>query len=70
VTSLRNRRPPNTYVSLHGPSGRRRWWWYSYHGAYQLGRAPRLEDVAGARKAGCGHRVAIVIARIYGREAA
>jgi hypothetical protein len=68
------RRTPSAYVSLHLPFGRRRWCWYSYScrtcGAHQLGRTPRLEDVAGVRKAGCGHKVNIVIARIYGQGAA
>jgi hypothetical protein len=69
VNRLREHRPPNTYVSLYGPTGRRRWWWYSYRcgqcGTYQLGRAPRLEDVAGPRRAGCGHQLTVVVARIY-----
>jgi hypothetical protein len=60
-------------VSLYGPSGRRRWWWYPHRcgqcGAYQLGRAPQLEEVAGERRAGCGHKVNVVIARVYGRAA-
>jgi hypothetical protein len=66
----RNHRAPSAYVSLYAPSGRRRWWWYSYRcgtcGAYQLGRARQLEDVTGERRAGCGHQVAIVVARVYG----
>jgi hypothetical protein len=67
------RQTPTAYVSLYAPSGRRRWWWYSYAcrtcGAYQLGRAPRLDAVTGERTAGCGHRVRIVIARTYGDAA-
>jgi hypothetical protein len=67
------RRAVTAYVSLFAPSGRRRWWWYSYRCAtcstYQLGRARQLEDVTGERRGGCGHRVAIVVARVYGREA-
>jgi hypothetical protein len=74
MTSVRQRKAQPAYVSLYLPFGRRRWCWYSYScrtcGAHQLGRSPRLEDVAGVRRAGCGHRVNIVIARIYGREAA
>jgi hypothetical protein len=68
----RGRRALSAYVSLYAPAGRRRWWWYSYRwcGAYQLGRARQLEDVTGVRRAGCGHQVAIVIARIYGERAA
>ena len=66
------RRPqvPAAYVSLYLPAGRRTWHWYSYRcrtcGLYQLGRARRIEDVAGARRASCGHQVNIVIARVYG----
>jgi hypothetical protein len=67
------RRAPSAFVSLYEPTGRRRCWWYSYRctacGTSQLGRAPRLEDVAGERRAGCGHRVIVVIARVYGRAA-
>jgi hypothetical protein len=67
------RKPPTAFVSLFPPSGRRTWhhYWYSCRtcGAYQLGRAPRLEDVAGVRRAGCGHRVNVVIARVYGQSA-
>ena len=61
------------YVSLYAPSGRRTQWWYAYScrtcGRYQLGRRPRLEDVAGLRRGGCGHEITVVIARIYGRPA-
>lgn len=66
------RRAPTVFVSLYLPSGRRRWHWYAYScrtcGSYQLGRAPTLEDVAGQRRAGCGHWVTVAIARIYGRQ--
>jgi hypothetical protein len=62
------------FVSLYEPIGRRRWWWYSYRcpvcRAYQLGRAASLESVAGARRAGCGHRIAVNIARVYGQPGA
>lgn len=74
MTTIRQARPPAAFVSLYAPVGRRRWWWYSYRCAvcerYQLGRAPRLEDVTGIRTAGCGHRVNVVIARTYGQGAA
>ena len=73
-------RPPSarrqaraTFVSAWAPAGRRTWWHYAYRcgqcGRHQFGRAPRLEDVTGIRRAGCGHRVRIVIARVYGRAA-
>jgi hypothetical protein len=68
------RRAPTSYASLYLPSGRRTWHWYAYScrtcGAYQLGRAPRLEDVTGPRRAGCGHWVTVAIARIYGQPGA
>jgi hypothetical protein len=67
------RRAPSAFVSFYEHTGRRRWWWYSYRctacGTYQLGHAPLLEDIAGERRAGCGHRVIMVIARVYGRAA-
>ncbi len=70
MSRLAKRQAPAAFVSLYMPSGRRKWFWYSYScrtcGAYQLGRAPQLDDVAGVRRAGCGHQVSIVIARIYG----
>jgi len=63
----RPRRP--VFVSLYAPSGRRRWWWYAYRcpscSTYQLGRASDLDRVTGARKAGCGHQVEIMVARVY-----
>ena len=62
-------RPPAAFVSLYLPFGRRTWHWYAYRcpacGAHQLGRSRHLEDVAGPRRAGCGHRLNVVVARIY-----
>jgi hypothetical protein len=62
------------FVSLYGPIGRRRHWWYSYRcptcGAYQLGRAPALDLVPGVRRAGCGHWITVNVARIYGQPGA
>jgi hypothetical protein len=70
LADVARRRPVSTFVSLYAPSGRRRWWWYSYRCArcstYQLGRARDLAGVTGQRRAGCGHMVEIVVARIYG----
>lgn len=61
------------YVSLYAPAGRRTWWWYSYRcptcGTYQLGRSQVLTSVTRQRKGGCGHLLAIVIARTYGAAA-
>jgi hypothetical protein len=69
MPSVRHSKPPAAYVSLYLPFGRRTWHWYSYRcpgcGAHQLGRARRLEDVAGPRRGGCGHKLSVVIARVY-----
>lgn len=68
--SIRQAKAPTSYVSLFVPAGKRRWWHYHYRcpscGLYQLGRADRLEKVTGSRRAGCGHRVTIAVARVYG----
>ena len=70
----RREQPRPVYVSLYGPVGRRRHWWYSYRcplcGVYQLGRAPSLDAVTGVRRAGCGHRIVVHISRIYGQPGA
>ena len=66
------RQAPAAFASLYLPAGRRRWHWYAYAcktcGRHQLGRARQLDDVAGIRRASCGHQVNVVIARIYGRS--
>jgi DNA-directed RNA polymerase subunit RPC12/RpoP len=58
---------------VFGPIGRRRSWWYTYRcatcGAYLFGRARDLDTVTGERRAGCGHKVRIVAARIYSQPA-
>jgi hypothetical protein len=63
------KRPPIAPASVYAPLGRRRYWWYSYRcracGAYLLGRAKTLETVTGVRRAGCGHQVDVMAARIY-----
>ncbi len=68
------RQAPTSYASAYAPAGRRSWWHYAYRcaccGVHQFGRAPRLEDVTGPRRAGCGHKITVVIARIYGRPGA
>jgi hypothetical protein len=65
----KRQRPPIAPASVFGPVGRRRFWWYTYRcricGAYLFGRARSLEDVTGERRAGCGHRVQVMAARIY-----
>ena len=63
-------RPPLAPASVFGPVGRRRWWWYTFScrtcGAHQFGRAKTLDAVTGVRRAGCGHQVNVMAARIYG----
>jgi hypothetical protein len=65
----RQARPPIAPASVFGPVGRRRYWWFTFRckvcGAHQFGRAPSLDAVTGERKAGCGHRVQIMAARVY-----
>jgi hypothetical protein len=60
---------PLAPASVFGPVGRRKCWWYSYRcrtcGAYLFGRARSLDTVTGERRAGCGHRVHVMAARIY-----
>jgi hypothetical protein len=62
-------RPPLAPASVFGPVGRRKSWWYTYRcatcGAYLFGRARDLDAVIGERRAGCGHKVQIMAARIY-----
>ena len=65
---------PVVFASLYEPDLRRKWCWYSYRcgecGSYQLGRAATIEDATGRRRAGCGHWVTVMIARVYpGRQA-
>lgn len=66
---VRRGRPPIAPASVFGPVGRRKFWWYTYRcricGAHLFGRAQSLDAVAGESKAGCGHRVRIMVARIY-----
>jgi hypothetical protein len=65
----RRQQVPIAPASVFGPVGRRRYWWYTYTcrtcGAHLFGRARSLDDVTGERKAGCGHRVQVMAARIY-----
>jgi hypothetical protein len=65
----RRQRAPIAPASVFGPVGRRRFWWYTYRcrtcGAHLFGRARSLDAVAGEHKAGCGHRVQVMAARIY-----
>ena len=65
-----NGRPPLAPASVYAPLGRRRWWWYAYRcricGAHLFGRSKTLDAVTGVRRAGCGHHVNIMAARVYG----
>lgn len=72
VTRARSRsRPPLAPASVFTPRGRRRLWHYTYpcracH-TYHFGRAKALDEVTGVRRAGCGHLVSVMIARVYGQ---
>jgi len=65
----RRQSAPIAPASVFGPVGRRRFWWYTYRcrtcGAHLFGRAKTLDAVTGERRAGCGHRVQVMAARIY-----
>jgi hypothetical protein len=73
IQSAPRTRPSLAPASVFGPTGRRRFWWYTYRyrtcGAYQFGRAKTLDAVTGLRRAGCGHEVSVMIARTYGAAA-
>lgn len=64
---------PLAAASVFGPVGRRKSWWYTYRcgacGAYLFGWAKSLDNVTGERRAGCGHRVRVMAARIYSQPA-
>jgi hypothetical protein len=68
--STRKTRPPLAPASVYAPLGRRRYWWYSYGcrtcNTFHFGRARELDGVTGVRRAGCGHKVQVMIARLYG----
>ena len=64
------RHPVLAPASAYQPLGRRTWVAYSYpcHACHtwHLGRARTLDKVTGSRRAGCGHWVTVMIARLYG----
>lgn len=64
---------PIAPASVFGPVGRRRYWWYTFRcktcGAHLFGRAKTLDAVTGERRAGYGHRVQVMAARIYTQPA-
>lgn len=63
--------PRRMHVSLFAPAGRRTWWWFTGRcvrcGTTTFGRVRREEDAAGVRRAACGHRVRLTVARVYRR---
>jgi hypothetical protein len=67
--ALRRKRPPLAPASVYAPQGRRRHWWYCYPcricATWHFGRARDLDQVADVRRAGCGHQVQVMAARIY-----
>ena len=63
---------PLTPVQLCPPGRRRHQWWYTYQclvcGDPQFGRARERHDVPGVRRAGCGHRLEVVVANTLGGD--
>lgn len=69
MTRVRRPKPPLAPASAFLPNGRRRLVHYTYScrtcHSYHFGRAKTLDEVTGVRRAGCGHLVSVMIARIY-----
>jgi hypothetical protein len=67
--SGRRRNAPRMFVSLFEPKGRRTWWWFTGRcvrcGSTAFGRVRYEEDAVGIRRASCGHRVYLTVARVY-----
>ena len=67
--SGRRRSAPRMFVSLFEPKGRRTWWWFTGRcvrcGSTAFGRVRYEEDAVGIRRASCGHRVYLTVARVY-----
>jgi hypothetical protein len=74
IQSQPGRVAPIAPASAFAPSGRRRLWAFTYSckicEAYHIGRARDIDQVTGLRRAGCGHWVNVMAARIYGTKAA
>lgn len=70
ATRVTQRRLPTAYASVFAPQGNRTWYWLTFRcpvcDTYVFARSRHLDEVAGARRATCGHRVTTVAARIYG----
>jgi len=68
-SGVKRQQAPLAPASVFGPVGRRKSWWYTYRcricGAHLFGRAKTLDAVTGERRAGCGHRITVMAARIY-----
>ena len=56
-------------VSLFEPAGRRTQWWFTGRclrcGGTSFGRVKLEEDAEGVRRVSCGHKAAIIVARVY-----
>lgn len=70
MTAARRRRAtPSMRVSLFAPSAQRGWWWFTGRcrvcGSTAFGRVRTREQAAGIRRASCGHRVELTVARVY-----
>ena len=72
--AARRDRPPLAPASVFLQSGRRRLIHYTYPcrtcQTFHFGRAKSLDGVTGVRRAGCGHLVSVMIARVYGCQEA
>ena len=66
--SGRRRSAPRMFVSLFEPKGRRTWRWFTGRcvrcGSTAFGRVRYEEDAVGMRRASCGHRVYLTVARV------
>jgi hypothetical protein len=71
ATTVAQRRLPTAYASVFVPQGNRAWYWLTFRcpvcDTYVFARSRHLDEVSRPRRATCGHRVATVAARIYGR---
>jgi len=65
----KRRSAPPMRVSLFEPAGRRTQWWFTGRclrcGGTSFGRVKLEEDAEGVRRVSCGHKVRIIVARVY-----
>lgn len=65
----RRRSAPPMRVSLFEPTGRRTQWWFTGRclrcGCTSFGRVKHEDDADAVRRVSCGHKVRIIVARVY-----